>query len=188
MVAKAELREKFKSILLSRKTGASSQADQDSKNLSEKLETFFKSKEGSWGAFQPLKDEPQLLSGLSEIQHIDWYFPRIKNETMEFSNGQQLKAHSLGFAEPQDGEIKPIQEMTGFLVPGLAFDKKGNRLGRGKGYYDRSLEGYSGTLVGVCFHEQLVSKLDAVEAHDLVMNYIVTEKEIVTCGSQTKGS
>ncbi len=188
MVAKAELREKFKSILMSRRTGSSTQANQDSKNLSVKLETFFKTKNGSWGAFQPLKDEPQLLAGLSQISHIQWYFPRIKNETLEFSNGQQFKAHNLGFSEPQGGEVKPIQEMDGFLIPGLAFDEKGNRLGRGKGYYDRSLEGYSGTRVGVCFHEQLVGKLDDVEAHDLVMNYIVTEKEIVTCGSQVKGS
>ncbi len=188
MVAKAELREKFKSIMLSRRTASPNQVSQDSKHISEKLEEFFKTKKGFWGAFQPLKDEPQLLAGLSQISHIQWYFPRIKNETLEFSNSQQLHVHNLGFSEPQEGEVKPIQEMDGFLIPGLAFDSEGNRLGRGKGYYDRSLDGYSGTRVGVCFHEQLISKLDAVEAHDVVMNYIVTEKEIVTCGSQTKGS
>lgn len=65
------------------------------------------------------------------------------------------------------------------IVPGIAFTKKGERLGRGKGFYDRYLSGYKGLKVGVCFKEQLRDAIP-VEEHDVVMNYVISEEGIFT--------
>ncbi len=59
------------------------------------------------------------------------------------------------------------------LVPGMAFDVQGNRLGRGRGFYDRLLEKTSGVKCGVCLDIQLLEKIP-VEAHDARVNFIVT--------------
>lgn len=64
------------------------------------------------------------------------------------------------------------------FVPGLAFDRSGGRVGRGKGYFDKYLENYNGIKVGVCFSEQLVSSLP-IEEHDQPMNYVVTDEAVI---------
>jgi 5-formyltetrahydrofolate cyclo-ligase len=59
------------------------------------------------------------------------------------------------------------------LVPGVAFDGKGHRLGRGKGYYDQLLDVIGGKRCGVAFEEQLVSEVPC-EPHDIRMDYLLT--------------
>lgn len=61
------------------------------------------------------------------------------------------------------------------VVPGVAFDSKGNRLGRGKGYYDRLLSRTRATCIGVCYKCQLVEQIPA-EPHDRIMHYVVTSE------------
>ena len=66
------------------------------------------------------------------------------------------------------------------VVPGVAFDLSGRRIGYGKGYYDRSLhrlEG-SGRLVGFCYDFQLLQEIVG-EPHDVTMDIIVTESRVV---------
>jgi len=58
-------------------------------------------------------------------------------------------------------------------VPGMAFDWSGNRLGRGRGFYDRLLEKVSGIKCGVGYDFQLLEKIP-VEAHDAKVNFILT--------------
>ena len=67
----------------------------------------------------------------------------------------------------------PLDQFDLVLVPGLAFDEQGNRLGRGRGFYDRLLENISGVKVGVCLDLQVVEKIPA-EAHDARVDFIVT--------------
>jgi len=59
------------------------------------------------------------------------------------------------------------------LVPGIAFDLRGRRLGRGKGYYDRWLPALRGKTCGVAFDEQIVDDIP-LEPHDVVVNCILT--------------
>jgi 5-formyltetrahydrofolate cyclo-ligase len=64
------------------------------------------------------------------------------------------------------------------LVPGVAFSRRGQRLGRGRGFYDRYLESFKGLKIGICFEEQLVDSLP-VEPHDISVDAVVTDGEIV---------
>jgi len=189
MVSKLELRLHFKSLLESRRDLSDIEKKQDSENFSQQLTKFFKDRRGSWAAFHPMASEPSITDSLGHMTHVDWYYPRVRDESLEFLKSScGTRKHRLGFLEPVDGDIKTAQELDGFLIPGLAFDRQGRRLGRGGGYYDRSLEKTSGVRVGICFNLQLVEKLEATEDHDVAMDFILTEAEAVTCESRLKGS
>lgn len=81
---------------------------------------------------------------------------------------------------PKDNPIVPSYELDMILVPGVAFDRGGRRLGRGGGYYDRYLAKISETVctVGICHSPQLVEKV-VCDVHDKQVNYVVTPDEII---------
>ena len=66
---------------------------------------------------------------------------------------------------------------TVWLVPGMAFDLSGNRLGRGQGYYDRLLKAPPGRKIGIAFHWQIVDELP-IAPGDVKMDLIVTDVEL----------
>ena len=78
--------------------------------------------------------------------------------------------------EPTSGEIV-IPELA--LVPGLAFDQNGRRLGTGGGWYDRVLNAIP-LKIGATFGGQIV-KAVPVEAHDIKMDWVASESGIVKC-------
>ncbi len=67
----------------------------------------------------------------------------------------------------------PLKSFDLVLVPGVAFDLHGNRLGRGLGFYDRLLEGASGIKCGVAYDFQLQERVP-VEPHDVKVDFIFT--------------
>lgn len=70
-------------------------------------------------------------------------------------------------------EVLALNRLDLVLVPGLAFDPHGRRLGRGKGFYDRLLSAVRGVRCGVAFDEQLLPEVPA-EPHDVLLNCILT--------------
>ena len=83
-----------------------------------------------------------------------------------------------GIQEPENPFQVPTAGLDLIIVPGLAFDASGNRLGRGGGYYDRLLEGFNGTMAAVAFEFQLLPKIPH-NSLDIPVNYIVTESKVV---------
>ena len=67
-----------------------------------------------------------------------------------------------------------------WLIPGVAFDTRGHRLGRGKGYYDRLLAGVEGTRIGVAWDWQILEKVP-VTTTDEPVDWIVTEERGIAC-------
>jgi 5-formyltetrahydrofolate cyclo-ligase len=89
-----------------------------------------------------------------------------------------LKPGPLGILEPEEeGQSLQTQEVDLILVPGMAFDKDGYRLGRGGGYYDRLLCRTCAFTVGLCREAAFVEKVPR-EAHDIPVHKIVTEERI----------
>jgi len=85
----------------------------------------------------------------------------------------------FGVREPAaDCAEIPLDKFDLILVPGLAFDLSGNRLGRGKGFYDRILAEASGIKCGVCHDFQLLEKIPA-EPHDAPVDFIFTPSRSV---------
>jgi 5-formyltetrahydrofolate cyclo-ligase len=91
-----------------------------------------------------------------------------------------LATGKFGILEPTPEAIRPAtsEEIDVALVPGLAFDETGNRLGRGWGYFDRLLRQTSGVKIALAFDFQILDEIPA-EAHDLRMDFIVTETRVV---------
>ena len=85
---------------------------------------------------------------------------------------------------PVPGEDAPELEPDVLLVPMLAFDRKGFRLGYGGGFYDRTLEKLRGrkkvVAIGVAYHAQMVDEIP-VGLHDAPLDYVMTEKETFAC-------
>jgi 5-formyltetrahydrofolate cyclo-ligase len=84
-------------------------------------------------------------------------------------------------------EIAP-EEIDCIMVPGVAFDRNGGRLGNGAGYYDRLFKSVraDAALIGVCFESQLVDQV-IMDSHDVAMDYVITEKAIYV-GKGREGS
>ena len=92
---------------------------------------------------------------------------------------RQLISGAYGIPEPKpDAPMVPTAEIDLILVPGLAFDRTGRRLGRGKGYYDRFLANFHGKTMGIC--GQLVPEIP-VERHDITMDAIAVDRGIIFC-------
>ncbi len=87
---------------------------------------------------------------------------------------------SFSVMEPQSTATADMARTDVVLVPGIAFDKGGARVGFGKGCYDMLLERYSGIKIGVCYEFQLQSKIPA-DLHDVRMDYILTESGLEKC-------
>ncbi len=84
---------------------------------------------------------------------------------------------AFGVPEPKDKTQFDKTKIDLVLVPGVAFDKEGNRMGYGKGYYDRFLKDMCAFKIGVCHSFQILDKIPS-EKHDVKMDMIVTESAI----------
>ncbi len=93
-------------------------------------------------------------------------------------NRSSLRLGAFQIEEPQGDDVRDISSIELIVVPGVAYDRCGNRVGRGKGFYDRLLASTHATKVGVGYDFQLVDDIDS-EPHDVVMDLVVTEHEII---------
>ncbi len=127
--------------------------------------------------FLSLETEPNLRA-LFEKQKIDWAFPKLVGNTLAFARPcTDFTKNTFNIDEPNGDEVS-IQSLQAILVPGLGFDENLNRIGRGKGFYDRALQNYWGLKIGICFTEQFVSRLPLQENHDVPVDYVVTDSFI----------
>ena len=100
--------------------------------------------------------------------------PKIITQTTEFNQG------AFSVDEPIGGITADVADIDVVIVPGIAFDKKGNRIGFGKGCYDMFLNNCMAVKIGFCYEFQLSDNIPA-DKHDIKMDYIITEKEIIKC-------
>lgn len=109
-------------------------------------------------------------------------FPRICGPVMEFvavDDPEILTPCTYGICAPASGHVVPLAEIDLIVLPGVAFDRCGMRLGYGKGYYDRILadRNEQTTLVGLAYDFQIVEELP-VESHDVALDIVVSENNL----------
>lgn len=179
--AKEHWRKKFKTLLQKESPHSSVQVQA---HLRENLLTYLGDRQGVWAGYHALPQEPDLGILFRQTPRIEWAFPRMESHHLSFYISQNFIKGPFDVLEPAEDETEKLglEEMQGILVPGLGFNKKGRRLGRGKGYYDRALEDYKGLKVGVCFSCQVVGETLPAEPHDVAVDVLVTENEVVICG------
>ncbi|KAA0003805.1 MAG: 5-formyltetrahydrofolate cyclo-ligase [Thermoplasmata archaeon] len=98
----------------------------------------------------------------------------------ELKHWKELSSGSYGILEPKKEFIRERDgsEVDIYLVPGVAFDAHGNRIGYGSGYYDRLLGNASGVKVGVAYDFQVIERIPS-EGHDVKLDKIVTDTGVI---------
>ncbi len=132
------------------------------------------------GGYHALPQEAEpglLLQTLADRGHVI-SFPRVAARDKRLTyhripDGEALLAGAWGIQEP--AADFPIVEPDMLLVPLLAFDATGHRLGYGGGYYDRTIAALGVPTIGIAFAGQESASLP-VEAHDMALNFILTER------------
>lgn len=139
--------------------------------------------------FVSLRDEidTKPLYDLLRAEAVEVVLPRVRvaDTALDF-----VLAHDLNDLEPGPfrlleprGPAVPLHSVDIVVVPGLAFDKNGGRLGYGAGYYDRCLADFQGPLVGYCFAFQLIDDAVPMTAHDRHMTAIAHEAGVHIVGA-----
>ena len=125
-----------------------------------------------------LKDKKKVILPKVSGKKLDLYY--IKDLENDLSSG------SFDIMEPIPSKciLASYEAIDMVLVPGVGFDRNFNRLGYGGGFYDRLLEKLPGKTprIALAFNVQLIKNIP-VMAHDLKMDIIITEKEILVSGS-----
>lgn len=111
-----------------------------------------------------------------------FYLPRVNGVNLEILpyNRTTLKLGAFHIEEPQGDETASIDEIEMVVVPAVAYDCNGNRVGRGKGYYDRLLTHSRALKVGIAYDFQLFDEI-ATEPHDVPVDIVITESGTYVC-------
>jgi len=128
--------------------------------------------------------DPRLLFEL--LPNIQWVVPRIQGRRLILHpySPDRLVRHRLGMLEPSvDLPVVDPPTLDVALTPGVAFDRRGGRLGFGGGYYDRFLLKTPALRVGLTYDECLADALPCAE-HDQQMHWVVTQSESIDCAPQ----
>ncbi|HLU67448.1 MAG TPA: 5-formyltetrahydrofolate cyclo-ligase [Kofleriaceae bacterium] len=112
-------------------------------------------------------------------------YPRVlagaRRLTFHLAGEQELEPGAFGILEPPaQSPAVAVETIDAFVLPGLAFDRAGSRLGWGHGYYDRTLAGPGDHVrIGYCFERQIVARVPRGPT-DLPVHHIVTESGTLT--------
>lgn len=129
--------------------------------------------------YHSLPDELNTHSMINEWGiHKSIFLPRINNNDLEILHADNTQLGAFNIQEPVGSTTVPLSTIDVAIIPGIAFDKNGIRLGRGKGYYDRLLCQCDVLKVGICYDFQLMDKLPS-DTHDIPMDIIITPKQTI---------
>lgn len=108
--------------------------------------------------------------------------PVVKGDELEirvYAGSECMQKGSFNIDEPQGEAYNDLISIDAAVIPGVSFDRHGNRLGRGKGFYDRFLKKLNTFKIGVCFGFQLSEEIPHSE-HDVEMDEVWTENGYVS--------
>jgi len=141
------------------------------------LELFKQAK--TVGVYMPLPDEVDVTP-LFQALEKQFYIPAFDEAIGSYRLAEyntDLKKGKFGIPEPACPVFAP-EKLDLIIVPGVAFDYAGRRIGRGGGFYDRLLPQYNAVKVGVCFEFQWLEEIPT-EPHDSNVDLLVTEAQIL---------
>ncbi|MFA5407725.1 MAG: 5-formyltetrahydrofolate cyclo-ligase [Bacilli bacterium] len=118
------------------------------------------------GIYMPIKNE--IILDLDKTK----CFPKLEGPKMEFFIPTSFVKGMYGIPEPV-GQLVKKNDIDIIFVPLLAVDRKMNRIGYGKGYYDAYLNGFKGLKIGVGYNFQMVDEIDA-EDQDIPLDMFIT--------------
>ncbi len=134
--------------------------------------------------YMSIKNEARIeyIIDLNKDKKFDIYLPFCKKEDRicfnKLEDINSMRKDYFGISCPKNDNIIDEKDIDVFFVPGLAFDKSGNRVGYGKGCFDRILKNSGKSFfIGVCYDFQLISgDIIETDGNDIGMDFILTEK------------
>lgn len=136
------------------------------------------------------RNEIDLAPLFGLLPHLRWIVPRLAGDRLVLHSYDpaRLVRHRFGMEEPA-GDLPVVDPATldVALVPGVAFDREGGRLGFGGGYYDRFLPTTAAVRVGVTYDYCLVDRLPCGD-EDQRMDWVVTPSGLLFTGGRQRGS
>jgi 5-formyltetrahydrofolate cyclo-ligase len=116
--------------------------------------------------------------------------PKVQGKTLVLLEigdfDRDVSAGAWGIPEPRSGRPVRLRDIGLIIVPGAAFDERGNRVGYGAGFYDHLLADYPGATVAVAFELQVAPSVPT-EPHDVPVKLIVTEDRVIDCRKPAGG-
>ena len=124
-----------------------------------------------------LKDEVDTIKLIKHSLGIDKKVavPKCEGDDIVFyyiSSLEELKKRSFGILEPEANKKVSDFNNSICIIPGLVFDKQNNRIGYGRGFYDRFLENYQGIKIGLTYKDCICDKIDAND-NDVKMDKVI---------------
>jgi len=177
------LKKSFRQKILTRRI-SHIRAEEDSKKIAEKFLSLSQLKKAkNILLYYPHKNEVDtrfIIRQLLRSKNFNLFLPKVVGTDLVPVKIKDLSALKKGYAgimEPEGGEISP-EKIDIVVVPAVAFDREGHRLGYGKGYYDRFLKKTGALKVGVAYDFQIVEKLPR-EQHDVPVDLIITPTRLI---------
>ena len=152
--------------------------------------------------FTVFKDCPEFFTYITHRGEVDTdllikkYFgkkkilvPKMKGDGIclyELCELENFKSGKFGVREPAVCvPRRNFRKISCALIPGIAFDKKGHRIGFGGGHFDRLLKKMHTTTIGLAYEFQIIDKVSA-RGYDVPVDFIVTEKRVLDCRKNSK--
>lgn len=130
--------------------------------------------------YRSFRREPDLSTLAACLPSEACYYPRIRGHEMDFySTAGDFESNRFGIEEPPGIPQKMLRDFdpkTLLIIPAIAYDRRGFRLGYGGGFFDRFLSQHQLSTLGVCFDAFLKDELPT-EAHDQAVSTVVTESQ-----------
>lgn len=124
-----------------------------------------------------LREGRQVLCPRVSGPHLAWH---------RVNSIEQLRAGAFGILEPDPAvshapsEEEALGTDAVVLVPGIAFTPRGDRIGYGRGYFDRFLRSFNGISIGLAYDFQIVDEFE-VTPHDVPVDFVVSESRVYYC-------
>ena len=137
--------------------------------------------------YHSLPDELSTRSFLEKWHsRKHFYLPRVNGVNLDILPYDNSRLHigAFNIEEPTGDDLTDINEIELIVTPGVAYDRNGNRVGRGKGYYDRLLAETRAVKIGVGYDFQLIDDDIETDGHDVKVDIIITENRHITVRKQ----
>ncbi len=120
----------------------------------------------------------EFIDRWHERKHF--FLPRVNGVNLDILPYDRSRMHlgAFNIEEPDGDEVTDVAAIELIIVPGVAYDRHGNRIGRGKGFYDRLLRDTDAVTIGVAYACQLCDDIEP-DDFDVPVHYVITEQGII---------
>lgn len=132
--------------------------------------------------YNSLPDELDTHSFIEKWQNKKrLYLPRVNGVTLDIlpCDGREMPTGAFCISEPVGTDVERIENIDLVIVPAVAYDRTGSRVGRGKGYYDRLLASTLATKIGVGYDFQVIDDIIETDSHDVPVDIVITENRTI---------